>query len=156
MGLKQLAAAADKPYLRYCISPRCWRENSRSKFYIFTKRQGLKNVGLGEGDINFQPKKQFIVQNICICEEIDFKYIWWKSAKKFGQGPPLSERKHLLLWGVLPFYIGPSSDNSVCIKVELAKVLISMILKTKTSNFYGRERYYSFLSFGKRLWKNVW
>ena len=64
--------------------------------------------------------------------------------QKFEQVPLLSERKHLLLWGVLPFYIGPSFDNSVCIKVESAKVLTTKILKTKTSNFNGRERYYSF------------
>ena len=39
-----------------------------------------------------QPKKQFKVQIIGILEEIDSFY-WpkmhlWKSAKKFGQGPP--------------------------------------------------------------------
>ena len=65
------------------------RENSHS--YIFhgspfngrgkahKKGRISKNVGWWEGDINIQPKKQFRVQNICLCEEIDQKYIWCRT-----------------------------------------------------------------------------
>ena len=72
------------------------RENSHS--YIFhgspfngrgkahKKGRISKNVGWWEGDINIQPKKQFRVQSICISEEIDQRYSWWKCAKNSGRG----------------------------------------------------------------------
>ena len=45
-------------------------------------------VRWGEKDINIQPKKQFKVQNICICEEVDQKYRWWECTKNSGRGLP--------------------------------------------------------------------
>ena len=53
-----------------------------------------KTVGWGEGNINIQPKKQLRVQNICICEETDYKIqLVKKSQKNSARGlPPLLEQ----------------------------------------------------------------